>query len=127
MPSIILFKYIHVTCVVLTILFFFIRGIWMIQDSGLLKKKWVRILAPSIDTLLLVSAIIQTMNISQYPFVDDWLTAKIIALIVYIALGMIALTYGKTKNIRITAWFGALLCFVYIASVALTRNPMVFF
>ena len=120
-------KYIHVTFVVLTLMFFFIRGIWMIRDSALQKKKWVRVLAPSIDTLLLVSAIVQAINISQYPFVDNWLTAKILALIVYIALGMIALSYGKTKNIRITAWLASLLCFTYIVSVAFTRNPMVFF
>lgn len=122
-----LVKYIHVTCVVLTLIFFIIRGIWMIRGSELLNKKWVKILAPIIDTTLLVSAIAQTIKISQYPFVHGWLTAKVLALVIYIALGMVALSYGKTKNIRITAWFGALLCFAYIASVALTRNPMVFF
>ena len=120
-------KYIHVSCVVLTLIFFIIRGIWMIQDSGLLKKKWVKILAPSIDTILLVSAIIQAISISQYPFTNNWLTAKVLALIAYIALGMIALTYGRTKNIRVMALVGALLCFAYIASVALTRNPLVIF
>lgn len=122
-----LIKYIHVTSVVLTLIFFIIRGIWMIQGSTLLKRKWVRILAPVIDTILLVSAVAQTIRISQYPFTHGWLTAKILALVIYIALGMVALNYGKTQNIRITAWFAALLCFAYIASVALTRNPMVFF
>lgn len=122
-----LFKYIHVTCVILTLVFFVIRGVWMIKESGLLKNKWVRILSASIDTLLLISATIQAINISQYPFIDNWLTAKVLALIIYIALGMTAFTYGQTKEIRLTAWLGALLCFAYIASVALTRNPMVFF
>ena len=120
-------KYIHVTCVVLTMMFFIIRGIWMMRDSELLKQKWVKILAPVIDTVLLVSAIVQTINISQYPFVDSWLTAKVLAVLVYIGLGMIALSYGRTKNIRITAWFASLLCFGYIISVALTRNPAVFY
>ena len=122
-----LFKYIHVTCVILTLVFFVIRGVWMIKESGLLKNKWVRILSASIDTLLLISATIQAINISQYPFIDNWLTAKVLALIIDIALGMTAFTYGQTKEIRLTAWLGALLCFAYIASVALTRNPMVFF
>ena len=121
-----LVKYIHVSCVILTLAFFVIRGIWMIRDSELLKKKWVKILAPVIDTILLASAVVQTTRIHEYPFTHNWLTAKILALIIYIALGMVALNYGKTKNIKITAWFGALLCFAYIASVALTRNPMVF-
>ena len=120
-------KYVHISSVVLSLIFFVTRGIWMMQDSGLLKNKWVRILAASIDTILLGSAIILAINISQYPFIDSWLTAKVLALIVYIALGMVALTVGRTKNIRITAWLGALLCFSYIASVALTKNPMGFF
>lgn len=119
-------KYIHVTFVVLTLGFFIIRGVWMIMDSELLKQKWVKILAPVIDTVLLVSAIVQTIRISQYPFVHDWLTAKVLALVFYIVLGMIALSYGRTKIIRITAWFCALFCFAYIASVAITRNPAVF-
>ena len=99
----------------------------MMLDSELLKKKWVKILAPIIDTILLVSAIALTLRISQYPFVDNWLTAKVLALILYIALGMVALTYGRTKSIRVTAWLGALLCFGYIVSVAVSRNPAVFY
>jgi len=99
----------------------------MIRDSELLKKSWVKILAPIIDTVLLVSAIVQAIKISQYPFVDNWLTAKVLALLIYIILGMIALNYGRTKNIRIAAWFAALFCFAYIVSVAVTRNPVVFF
>ena len=122
-----LVKYIHVSCVVLTLIFFIIRGIWMMQDSKLLKKKWVKILAPIIDTILLVSAIALTIRISQYPFIDNWLTAKVLALILYIALGMVALTYGRTKNIRIAAWLCALICFGYIASVAVSRNPVIFY
>ncbi|MCW8831502.1 MAG: SirB2 family protein [Gammaproteobacteria bacterium] len=47
-------------------------------------------------------------------------------MVIYIALGMIALNYGKTKIIRTTAWLGALCCFGYIVSVAMTRNPVIF-
>ena len=99
----------------------------MIMNSEQLKQKWVKISAPIIDTILLVSAILQAIKIEQYPFTYDWLTAKLFALVIYIVLGMIALNYGKTKNIRITAWLGSLLCFAYIASVAITRNPIIFY
>ena len=115
----------HVLFVVLTFAFFFIRGIWMLQDSALLKKKWVKLLAPVIDTLLLISAITQAINIHQYPLTHHWLTAKVLALIVYIGLGMVALTYGRTKKVRGIAWLGALGCFAYIVSVAYTRNPAI--
>ncbi len=120
-------KYVHISTVALTLIFFVTRGIWMMQESELLNRKWVKILAPTIDTILLVSAIAQAIKINQYPFINHWLTAKVLALVVYIALGMVALNYGKTKNIRITAWLGALICFSYIASVAVTHNPTVFY
>ena len=121
-----LVKYIHVSSVILTLIFFFIRGIWMIKDMEILKKKWVKILAPIIDSVLLVSAILLAIETQQYPFTHHWLTAKIFAMFIYIALGVVALNYGRTKNIRITAWLAALFCFGYIASVAISRNPLIF-
>jgi len=118
-------KSIHVTCVFLTFILFFIRGLWMIVDSELLQRKWTRRVPPLVDTVLLTSAIVLAVTIHQYPFVDAWLTAKVVALVFYIGLGMLALTYGKTKQIRIGSWIAAQLCFMYIVAVALTKNPLV--
>lgn len=120
-----LVKDIHVACVVLTFSLFFVRGLWMMMDSDLLRSKWTKRLPPVVDTVLLASAIVLAISIHQYPFVDAWLTAKVVALFFYIGLGMLALTYGKTKHIRIGSWVAAQLCFLYIVAVALTRNPLV--
>jgi len=120
-----LVKDIHIACVVLTFGLFFIRGLWMIVDSDLLQRKWTRRVPPVIDTVLLASAIVLALKIHQYPFVDAWLTAKVVALSFYIGLGMLALTYGKTKQVRIGSWVAAQLCFIYIVAVALTKNPLV--
>lgn len=119
-------KYIHISCVFITYMLFFIRGIWMITDSNLLQRKWTRRLPPVIDTLLLASAIMLSVSIRQYPFVHAWLTTKVVALLFYIGLGMLALTYGKTKRIRIGSWGAAQLCFMYIVAVALTKDPLLF-
>ena len=118
-------KTIHVTCVVLTYVFFFIRGLWMMAESDLLQRRWVRRVPPVIDTILLASAVVMTVTIHQYPFVNAWLTAKVVALLLYIALGMLALTYGRTKTIRVGSWIAAQVCFFYIVAVALTKNPLV--
>jgi len=118
-------KDIHVSCVILTFILFFIRGVWMIVDSDLLQRKWTKRVPPVIDTVLLASAIVLSVNIYQYPFVHAWLTAKVVALFLYIGLGMLALTYGKTKKIRILNWIAAQLCFIYIVAVAITKNPLV--
>lgn len=118
-------KDIHVACVIVTFILFFVRGLWMILDSDLLRRKWTKRIPPVVDTILLASAIVLAVTIHQYPFVHAWLTAKVVALLFYIGLGLLALTYGKTKKIRIINWLAAQLCFIYIVAVALTKNPLV--
>ncbi len=118
-------KDIHVASVIVTFFLFFIRGVWMIADSNISQRKWTRRLPPVIDTILLASAIVLSVSIRQYPFVHDWLTAKVVALFIYIGLGLLALTYGKTKTIRVSAWIAAQLCFIYIVAVATTKSPLV--
>ena len=123
---ILLLKQLHVTCVVLSISGFLVRGVWMMQESPWLQKKWVRVAPHIIDTILLVSAILLAMQIQQYPFVQNWLTAKVLALIAYIVIGAVGLKYGRTKKIRIAAWLVAIAIFVYIVLVALTHQVLPF-
>ena len=33
-------KYVHVSCVVLSYSLFFVRGVWMMQDSPWLARRW---------------------------------------------------------------------------------------
>ncbi len=77
-----------------------------------------------VDTLLLASAIWMAVASRQYPFVEGWLTAKVIALLAYIGLGTIALSRGRTKRARAIAWLLALAVFGYIVGVALARDPL---
>lgn len=120
-------KAVHLLTVAVTITGFIVRGVWMIRNSPLLMSKPARILPHINDTVLLLSAIWTGALSGQYPFVDGWLTAKIIGLLSYIVLGAIALTYGKTKRIRMIAFVGALLSFAYVVSVAVTKNPLLIF
>jgi uncharacterized membrane protein SirB2 len=123
---VLLLKHLHVTCVVLSISGFVVRGVWMTRESPWLQKKWVRVAPHIIDTILLGSAILLAMQIQQYPFVQGWLTAKVLALIAYVVVGAVGLKYGRTKKIRIAAWLAAIAIFVYIVLVALTRQVLPF-
>jgi len=111
----------HISAVTLSGGFFFVRGIWMLRGSKLLQTKPVKILPHIIDTVLLLSAFTLAYLLSTYPFSEGWLTAKLIALIVYIGLGVVTLR-GKSKAIRSAAFAAALLTFAYITGVALTRS-----
>ena len=126
MPDYLLLKTVHVACVAASYLLFFVRGIWMIRDSPMLRHRWVKILPHVNDTLLLAAAIALAWMLRQYPFVHGWLTAKVLGLAAYIALGMLALRPGRAKAARVSAWIAAQIAFAYIVMVAITKNPLIF-
>ena len=120
--SFFILKTIHVSCVVLSFFGFFIRGIWMLRESEKLKQRWVKTAPHIIDTLLLASAILLAVQLRLSPLEHSWLMAKIVALLVYIGAGMVALRFGRSRNVRLAAWLFGLLTFVYIVSAALSRS-----
>lgn len=119
-------KLVHVAFALLSYAGFFVRGVWMIRDSPLLRRRWVRIVPHVNDTALLAAAIALAIMLRQYPFVHGWLTAKLLALTAYIVLGMMALRPGRPKPARIACWIAAQGVFLYLVGVAYTRKPLVF-
>jgi uncharacterized membrane protein SirB2 len=124
--SLVLLKTVHISCVASSYMLFLLRGIWSLNGSPIMGQRWIRIVPHVVDTLLLASAIVLAFSIEQYPFVDAWLTAKVIGLLLYIALGSIALKYGRSRKIRIAAWLAAQTVFFYIVLVAISHNPVPF-
>ncbi|MBU3902866.1 MAG: SirB2 family protein [Gammaproteobacteria bacterium] len=119
-----LLKIIHLTAVVASFVLFFLRGVWLLRASPVMQQRWVKITPHSVDTVLLVSAIALAWQLGVTPFNSPWLTAKIVALLVYIALGMLAFRFARTTAQRLTAWLGALLVFGYIVAAAITHDPL---
>jgi uncharacterized membrane protein SirB2 len=117
-------KHIHITFAVLSGSLFFVRGLLMLRGSALLQGRALRIVPHLIDTLLLASAIGLVMVSGQYPFVQSWLTVKLLALLGYIVLGSIALKRGKSKGSRAIAFVAALLLFAYIVKVAISKQVL---
>ena len=121
-----LVKHLHITCAVLSGSFFLLRGVWMLLESDALQRRWVKVVPHVVDTVLLTSALTMVFWSAQYPFVQPWLTAKVLALLAYIVLGTIALKRGQTKATRTAALVAALAVFAYIVLVALSRKAMPF-
>jgi len=119
-------KAIHVSCAVISLALFFLRGIWSFNGSPIMRQRWIKVVPHIVDTLLLASALALAFTIEQYPFVDAWLTAKVFGLVLYILLGSVALKHGKSKTIRVSAWLAALAVFAYIVLVAKQHNPLPF-
>lgn len=114
----------HIGCVIASGSLFFTRGCMMLAGLPAANHMVLRKLSVLIDSLLLAAAIALTMIIHQYPFVQAWLTVKVILLVVYIALGMFALRHGRTRAVRAICFTAALVVFLFIVSVARTHNPL---
>jgi len=119
-------KMLHMTCALLSILGFTLRGILKLQGSALIEKKFFKIAPHIVDSVLLLSAIALSVMIDQYPLTDGWLTAKVIGLLLYIFLGLVTLRFAKTQPIRLLAFILAIVVFAYIATVARSHNPFPF-
>lgn len=118
-----LIKAIHIAAVSLSGALFLIRGAALHAGMSWPMAAPVRRLTYFIDTILLAAAITLAVLIHQYPFVQAWLTVKVVLLVVYIALGTVALKRGSTRTIRIVCWLAALLVYGFIVSVARTHHP----
>jgi uncharacterized membrane protein SirB2 len=116
-------KQLHVAAATLTIALFAVRIAWMIGSPEQLQRRWVKVIPHVIDTALLLSGAWLAWQLGTAA-IRGWLPTKLVALILYIALGMIALRRGRTRRLRIAAAAGAAVLFAYIVYVALTKSTM---
>jgi len=115
---------VHITCAMLTIALFLLRGGLMLTDSPWQRTVALRYLPHAVDTVLLTTALMLTTVIHQYPFAVGWLTAKVALLVAYIVLGSIALKRGRTRGIRVTAFVAALATIGFLVTVARAHHPL---
>ena len=123
-PNFELLKMLHMSCAFLSIAGFTLRGYWMFTDNSRLGQRTARVLPHLVDTVLLGSAISMVVIWDINPLSLAWLSAKIVALFMYIGLGMVAFRFGKTRKMRFLAFGLALLTAAYIVAVAYTKSPL---
>ncbi|MDU7868353.1 MAG: SirB2 family protein, partial [Pantoea sp.] len=95
--------------------------------SAMLSRRWVRILPHANDTLLLLTGISLVMITHCYPFTPQgsWLTEKLLGVIIYIALGFVALSRRPhTDRTRWIAFLVALIALVMVIKLALSKMPL---
>lgn len=122
-----LVKTVHQTAVVLSVGGFFARGLGALRDAAWARGRLARTLPHVVDTLLLASALWLAWLLRLSPLATPWLLAKIVGLLVYIGLGMLALRPCRPIGVRALAWLGALATVGWIASVAISKRPLGFF
>ncbi len=117
-------KFLHIGSVAASYTLFFLRGVWLLRGSAVMQQRWVRFAPHLVDTVLLASAIALAVQLSLSPLGAPWLLAKVVALLLYIVLGEIAIRGRLPAAGRFAAWTAAQGTFFYIAAVALTKQPL---
>ena len=118
-----LLRDLHITCVILSGIGFFLRGMLRLFDSPLVELRWVKVVPHVVDTVLLFSAVSLAVLSQQYPIEQAWLSAKLIGLLSYIGCGMMAFRFSRDRRRMVLFFMLALCSYAYIVSVAMTRHP----
>lgn len=108
----------HVSLVCLSLFLFVWRGICMWRRIPIQSHTWKRSVPDMIDSLLLISGISLAYILSVTPWHDDWLFMKLVGLIVYIVLGIMALREREILWRKRTYFMLALLTAIYMVAVA---------
>jgi uncharacterized membrane protein SirB2 len=120
---------VHISAVSASFLGFVARGVGVMRGDAWVRRRITRVLPHVVDTILLASALGMLWVVRLSPWALPWLRAKIIGLLCYILLGVIALRprLGRAPptpaGVRLASWLSALLVFGYIVSVALAKDP----
>jgi uncharacterized membrane protein SirB2 len=118
-------KWVHIAAISASGSLFALRG--ALVQAG--HPRWamvasVRYLSYTIDTVLLTAALMLLTMLPGAMFANGWLTAKLVLVVVYVALGTFALKRGRTPRVRTICYLGALLVFVNIIGIAIAHQPL---
>lgn len=114
----------HISCVLISGSLFCLRGLLMLAGSAHSNHVMLRWLSYAIDTALLGAALLLVTLLHQYPIQQNWLTAKLLLIVVYVVLGVFALRRGRTYRARAGCFAAAVLVYLFVISVARTHDPL---
>jgi uncharacterized membrane protein SirB2 len=117
-------KLIHLSFVLFALINFVGKFVLSYSRPELLTHSAVKIAHHVISGLLILSGIILVFQGDWLSGAYGWIIAKIIVLLGFIGLGV--LTMRSVGTTRWLAFAGAIACFLYIAIVAVTKNPLWF-
>lgn len=116
---------VHIAAVLISGGLFLLRGLMVLGGRRDLAM-WapLRYLVYTNDTVLLTAALMLMTILNQYPFVNSWLTVKVLLLAIYIVIGALAFHGQRGTRSRAALWAAALAVYLYIISVARAHHPL---
>ncbi|MGB3727613.1 MAG: SirB2 family protein [Glaciecola sp.] len=117
-------KHLHLTAIALSFALFVVRFVLTMKQSQMLQKKWLKITPHIVDTVLLISIVLLCVELSLYPFINEWATSKLIGLVLYILSVAFALKWARNNLMRVVGFAGAVAWLVVTGSIAVTKNTL---
>ena len=118
-------KLAHVAAVVLSGALFLVRGVLVLAGSQARALAVpVRFLSYSIDTILLLAALLLLTVLPAALYANGWLWVKLLLLPLYVALGWMALRKSATHAVRFGLFAAAVLAYLMMASIARAHHPL---
>jgi len=116
-------KHTHVTLVTLSLSTFAVRGLGVLAGGRWPLRPVLRRATMAVDSLLLASGAALWALLGLNPLQQSWLGTKLVLLLLYIALGTVALKRGRRARTRAAAVAAALVCAGMMVGIALAHHP----
>lgn len=118
--------YSHQLLALLTLAVFLLQGLLGLAAPGYVRHPGIRIGAHAIYTLLLLTAIALLVAYGWNPLDFGWILVKIVLLVVFILLGIVAFKQRFPNPVRLVAWLGALAALLWAYASGLTQSAVPF-
>jgi uncharacterized membrane protein SirB2 len=115
---------VHIAAVIVSGSLFILRS----AGHNFSNARWpmafpLRTIVWSVDTVLLTAALMLMTIVQQYPFVDGWLTMKVLLLVIYILLGRLAFA-AERRSTRLWSMGAAIAVYLFIVTIARAHSPL---
>jgi uncharacterized membrane protein SirB2 len=114
----------HIALVLTSGGLFATRGLLLLLGQQWARAAVLRYLSYTLDSALLTAALMLLVVLKLNPFTTAWLATKLVLLLLYIGLGVVAMRRERSRPQRLLAYFGALLVFGFMYTVARAHQPL---
>lgn len=116
-------KLVHVAAAMTSGTLFALRALGLLAGMRWPRAALVRYTSYTIDTFLLTSAAMLATLLPRALFANGWLTVKLVLVVVYIVLGVMAMRASLSRGARTGFYIAALAVFAFILGIARLHSP----
>lgn len=111
----------HLALLLISLLSFALRTFWAIKGSEYINNVILFKIHKMLNLVLILSGFALCVTINQYPFVDAWVTEKLVLLFVYVGFAMLAFKPQMNLKVRQFCIAVSMVFFVIIFYIAKTK------